>query len=285
MKIIQMAHQSPVQMMGYILMAPDGSISCIDGGNVQDGPHFLALLHRYGGDKPRVKYWFFTHVHSDHCNAFLALRPRLGVEFTVDHLVYTFPKAENVLKYESWEPEPARMLEEWNPEHIKPKAGDVIDLGGAAMTCLQTFVEEEHDNFINNSTTVWKLESDGVTAIFLADLGIEGGQRLLRTYGAGLKCHIAQMAHHGQNGVQKDVYAAMDPEVCLWNAPGWLWHNTIDPLCPGKGPWKTLETRQWMRELGDKQRHVVTKDGTWELTLSEGKVGIERIETHTGEMS
>ena len=283
MKIIQNAHQSPTQMMGYVLVAPDESISCIDGGNVCDGVHMLELLRRYGGSKPHVKYWFFTHVHSDHCNAFLSLLPRLGVDFTVEHLVYTFPKAENVRKYDGGEWEPATMMEAWNPEHIESRAGDVIDLGGATMTCLQTFVEEEHENFINNSTTVWRLDGEGVSAIFLGDLGIEGGRRLLKTYGSGLKCHIAQMAHHGQNGVERDVYAAMKPEVCLWNAPTWLFDNTIDPLYPGKGPWKTLETRQWMRELGDDQRHVVTKDGTWELTLHEGQVTIDRLEARTGE--
>ena len=284
MKLIQIAHQSPTQMMGYLLVAPDGSVSCIDGGNTSEGPCMLSLLKKYGGPKPHVKYWFLTHVHSDHCDAFLALLPALGAAFTLDHLVYTFPSAENVARYESWEPQPARFMERLALPHIEPKAGDAFDLGGGAvMTALQTYVEEEHENFINNSTTVFKLESDGVTTIFLGDLGVEGGHRLLNTYGGGLKCDIAQMAHHGQNGVTREVYAAMNPDVCLWNAPSWLWSNTIDPLYPGKGPWKTLETRAWMRELGDHQRHVVTQDGTWELTFASGQVDIQRVDKRTGE--
>ena len=284
MKLIQIAHQSPTQMMGYILIAPDGSISCIDGGTVAEGPYMLSLLKQYGGDRPHVKYWFLTHVHSDHCDAFLSILPTLGVAFTLDHLVYTFPRAENVLKYESWEPEPVQYMEKLALPHIEPKAGDVFELGGGAkITALQTYSEAEHDNFINNSTTVLRLESDGVTAVFLADLGVEGGYRLLNTYGSGLKCDIAQMAHHGQNGVTKEVYAALNPDVCLWNAPTWLWSNTIDPLYPAKGPWKTLETRAWMRELGDRQRHVITKDGTWEIALASGQIQIQRLSTHTGE--
>lgn len=278
MKIVQLTHQTGSQMMGYILIAPDGSISCMDGGMTGDAAHMLEMLKRIGGEKPRIKYWFLTHVHLDHCDAFLELYPRMGTDFELEHLVYTFPAAKDVSEYEKMYEDTAIAFEKIRPEHIEPKAGDIFQLGGGAqMRVLQTWIPEETANLVNNSSTVFQLESDGMKVIFLGDLGVEAGKRLLDTYGDDLRCHIVQMAHHGQNGVSRDVYEAMQPEMCLWNAPGWLWHNTIDPLQPGKGPWKTLEVRRWMEEIGA-QRHVITRDGTWEIHLHDGQADLQRLE-------
>ena len=284
MKLIQIAHQSRVQMMGYVIVAPDGSISCIDGGNTCEADYMLAMCRKYGGRKPHIRYWFLTHAHSDHCDAFLALLPTRDVDFTLDRLVYTFPRAADIRAHSPGEPEPATFMEKIGLEHVAPAVGDSFDLGGAEMTVLQTFVPEEETNYINNSTTVFELKGEGVRTVFLGDLGAEAGLRLLGTYGAGLKCDVAQMAHHGQSGVTREVYEALNPDVCLWNAPSWLWSNTVDPLRPGKGPWTTLETRRWMKELGDRQRHVVIKDGTWELTLQDGRVEIDRVDRALGEI-
>ena len=33
------------------------------------------------------------------------------------------------------------------------------------------------------------------------------------------------MAHHGQDGVEMDVYRVIKPEICLWPTPDWLWDN------------------------------------------------------------
>ena len=282
MKLIQIAHQSSTQMMGYIIVAPDGAISCIDGGNTCEGSYMLSLIKKYGGSRPHVRYWFLTHPHSDHCDALLAIWPLRGADFTLDHVVYAFPPAADVAAYAPGEPEPARFIEKIAFPHIAPKVGDTFDLGGATMTVMQTFAGET-ENYINNSTMVLALEGEGLKTIFLGDLGKEGGYRLVNTYGKKLKCDLGQMAHHGQSGVTREVYEVMDPDICLWNAPSWLWSNTIDPLKPGHGPWTMLETRAWMKALGDRQTHVITKDGTWELTLEGGKVDIVRIEKSDGE--
>lgn len=67
------------------------------------------------------------------------------------------------------------------------------------------------------------------------------------------------MAHHGQAGVRRDVYLAIKPTICLWPTPRWLWENDKGQG-QGSGPWRTLEVRQWMNELGVKT-HKVTADG------------------------
>ena len=61
-----------------------------------------------------------------------------------------------------------------------------------------------------------------------------------------------QMAHHGQDGVDRDFYNIVKPKICLYTAPLWLWDNNSGGG-KGSGPWKTLETRRWMEELGAEQ--------------------------------
>ena len=67
------------------------------------------------------------------------------------------------------------------------------------------------------------------------------------------------MSHHGQSGVDKDVYETIQPEICLWPTPEWLWNNN-----PGSGyntgNWTTLETRKWVEDLKVKTNYV-EKDG------------------------
>ena len=80
-----------------------------------------------------------------------------------------------------------------------------------------------------------------------------------------LKADYVQMAHHGQNGVDKPFYEAVNPTACLWCTPQWLWDNDA-----GKGfnthCWKTVTVRGWMDELGVKE-HYVMKDGLHEIKL------------------
>jgi hypothetical protein len=75
--------------------------------------------------------------------------------------------------------------------------------------------------------------------LFLNDLGAIGGRRLLATYGDALKSDIVQMAHHGQGGVNKDVYDAIDAQVHLWPTPLWVWKNE-------NGTYQIDEVRKWV---------------------------------------
>ena len=69
----------------------------------------------------------------------------------------------------------------------------------------------------------------------------------------------SQMAHHGQDGVEMDVYRVIKPEICLWPTPDWLWDNVKNGVVDA-GPWKTVTVRKWMEELGVK-RNLCVKDG------------------------
>ena len=130
--------------------------------------------------------------------------------------------------------------------------------------------ESIKQNEVNNSSVVLRIEAADRSLLILGDLGVEGGDRLLATNPSELiKADYVQMAHHGQNGVGKNVYEAIDPDYCLWPTPDWLWENNA-----GRGYdthiWKTIVTRGWMSELGIKW-HYIMKDGTQENTVRRRK--------------
>jgi hypothetical protein len=67
------------------------------------------------------------------------------------------------------------------------------------------------------------------------------------------------MAHHGQDGVDEDVYLAIQPRCGLWPTPLGLWDNDKGQG-KGSGPWKTLTVRAWMDKLPI-ERHCVMTGG------------------------
>ena len=67
---------------------------------------------------------------------------------------------------------------------------------------------------------------NGTNVVFLGDMARSGGENLMANVDLGaLNCTMVQMAHHGQNGVDYEVYKALRPSVCLWPTPQWLWDN------------------------------------------------------------
>ena len=109
-----------------------------------------------------------------------------------------------------------------------------------------------------------KVTDSKKSVLFLGDLGVEGGEKLLKNIsGEKLRADYVQMAHHGQNGVSKAFYEVVQPKYCLWPTPRWLWDND-NGGGKGSGPWQTLEVRKWMAELGV-EKHYVSADGLYRL--------------------
>ena len=87
--------------------------------------------------------------------------------------------------------------------------------------------------------------------LFLADAGVELGEEILAARGEkGVRCDIVQVAHHGQNGVNKRFYEAVQPKLCLFPTTDWIWNNDFGNG-PGTGPLKIDETRAWLKEIGN----------------------------------
>jgi hypothetical protein len=111
--------------------------------------------------------------------------------------------------------------------------------------------ETEKSPINDTSIVVQVCFPNGKTALFLGDLGEHSGDVLAEMYGEDLRSDIVQMAHHGQQGTGKNVYELVNPSVCLWPTPDWLWTNDSGKGY-NSGPWETFETREWMESLGVK---------------------------------
>ena len=89
--------------------------------------------------------------------------------------------------------------------------------------------------------------------LILGDTGTKSSEKLLNNQKDKLKSDILQVAHHGQDGATEELYKQIDPDICLWPTPTWIWNNDNGE---GKntGPWTTFETRNWMEKIQVKQK-------------------------------
>lgn len=259
------------QTMGFIVTTKNGRIIVIDGGQREDADHLLDKLREVSGSrKPHIDAWFLTHAHDDHINAAVEILENRTDECSCGALYYCFPSIQYLEKYESPSACTLRDFYALMPR-IAPIAhtvstGDVYRIGDALFEVLLTYDDEVTENVVNNSSTILRLKQNGKTVLFLGDAGKIAGNRLLLRYGEALKSDICQMAHHGQDGVDRSVYEAVRPSVALWCAPDWLWDNDFNGKGFDTSGFLTVRTREWMREISA-PTHVVAKDGDAEIAL------------------
>jgi len=258
--ITQLVPQSSRQMMGYVLKTNHGKIIVIDGGTKEDSNALLQQIRENGG---KIDSWFLTHAHDDHVGAFVQLMQTEEIE--VNHI---YVSTNELDWYQEHEPARAEFtktfLEILEADNLKgkviePKVNQKMKIDNIQVEILGIKNPELTENAGNEQSMVMKFKMGKRSFLVLGDTGVKSSEKLLQTQKEKLKSDIVQMAHHGQAGATKDLYQAIHPSICLWPTPNWLWENDA-----GKGnntgPWKTIETRQWMEELGVKE-HYVAKDG------------------------
>ena len=252
-------------MMGYgILTHKEGKLIIVDGGNRGDASQLRKFIELHGN---RVSAWFITHPHPDHVDALTAIleEPNPPV---IDFIYTSLPDQAWFVKYESNPPKHLesftafrRALDKSGLKNIDIAIGDRIWIDGVLFKILGIKNPKITSSAINNSSMVFKVSGINKSIIFLGDLELEGGVKLLKnTPLRSLQADYVQMAHHGANGVGLPVYQAIKPKACLWPTPIWLWENNSGNG-PGSGPFDTLTTRKWMNEMGI-QDHYVSAFGT-----------------------
>lgn len=272
--LYQLPPNSHCQMMSYVLQTAEGRLVVIDGGCRPDGEALLRFLEKLRGPRPTVAAWFLTHAHDDHIGALTELLEHHREEFTVERILCNLPPlawtqaVESVAAHANREHGP--LLAAAGDKIAAVSAGERISVDEMVFRVLRVPDLNLTVNPLNNSSIVLRLTVEGGrTVLFVGDLGVEAGEALLRELPPeDIRAEVVQMAHHGQQGVTKAFYEAVAPRVCLWPTPDWLWDNR-QRRGQGSGPWKTLETRSWMEELGVRE-HIVSKDGLGKLILREG---------------
>jgi glyoxylase-like metal-dependent hydrolase (beta-lactamase superfamily II) len=246
----QLPSQSPSQMMSYVLRTPHGKVLVIDGGCAADAPYLQTFLRSLGN---HVDLWILTHPHGDHIGAITELLSDPAAP-TIDRMFGSFPDEDWVEKHE---PGTLKTMQAWSAaltqsreKLVEPHIGQIVKLDGCRVSFLALKNLEIHNNSINNSSLVFRVDLGTTRLLFTGDLGVEGGRKLLHSpdMASKIRADYVQMAHHGQNGVDRSFYEAVAPTYALWPTPQWLWDNNAGQG-KGTGPWQTLVVRGWIEEL------------------------------------
>ncbi len=264
LELWQLPNQTHSQMMSYILKANDGSVIVIDGGTRGDCDYLVKQIREISGDG-HVKAWLLSHIHDDHVDALVEYLERGKNELAIDQVFFSFPSLAwltEVLGAESGEVKSASVF--YKAIEAFDKKGPLsphqpLVYGDVEIQALNDYAAIPK-NPINNSTVIYRVKTPKTTLLFLGDMGMEGGEKVMQLQAPEmLKADVVQMAHHGQQGVSRAFYEIVRPTICLWPTPDWLWDNDHGEG-PGSGPWKTIQNRAWMDDLGVK-KHIVMKDG------------------------
>lgn len=256
-----LSHEGFWQMMSFVITTEDGKIIVIDGGYHDDADKLLHELQALSGEeKPHVDAWFLTHAHCDHINALVQLYQTRPDDFSCGGIYYCFPSVQYFEKYERDSVPTISNFYKTLPSFASiahtVSTGDEYTVGAARFEILQTYDDEVTEDIVNNSSTVIRMYLGGKSVLFLGDAGIIAGNRLAARYGDKLQSDYCQMAHHGQDGAEKNLYECVRPSVCIWCAPEWLWNNDR-----GGGfdtdIFTTVTTRRWMDEIGTVKKNYV----------------------------
>ena len=265
-----MGNSSESQMFGGIICSGDKTV-VIDGGTEADGVQLANMLK----DKADgfVDAWFFTHPHHDHIGAFLHVCEN-NPEIQIDQIYHKFPDIDDLIEYgtrsqneiDLWKRLFALLNEEMSDRVNVLKKGDIFSFDEMKVNILRVYNSDITSNFINNSSTVYRIDSKDKRVLILGDLGVEGGEEVMKNCSSeSLYADYTQLAHHGQWGVTEEFYQYIKPRACLWASPDWLYNNDAGDGF-NTGPWETVITRGWMEKLGVKE-HYVQKDGTVKIVF------------------
>lgn len=247
-----MKEQGNMNSCGYIIKSVNGQLIIVDGGRDEDSECVLKYINELGNGI--VDHWYITHPHGDHVGALCTLIENNDI--VIENLYYSFNDVDWYRQYDTRGfASEERMINLLDSEKIKNKVscekGQIIRMDNIDCEIIRIANPEitKSDNG-NDSSMVFKMNDLNAekSMIFLGDAYNYASIELLKEP-EKLKANAVQMAHHGQNGVTKEVYEAIKPEICFFNAPEWLYNND-NGKGYNSGEWQSVIVREWVKELG-----------------------------------
>ena len=251
------------QILSCIIKGTDGTVIVVDGGLGADKDRLKAAIRELGGT---VSAWLVTHPHGDHAGALYKLLEEeiadkaagITPDINIQNIYYNMASRE---WYQANDPsDGAFSIELLNKlEQIDESRRHYVSRGTTIMAG-STKIEVVNDRYEtdwnkgNNASICYKVWVNGKSILFLGDMSSEGGKRLMQYEKDNLKADIVQMAHHGQAGVEEDVYQAIAPSIALWPTPKWLYNQKDD------SSYRINETKAWMKKLRTRN-YVVLSNG------------------------
>ena len=259
---------------GSFIVYDGGGIS---GGNTSQHKILWNVLNElykksHEGEEPdssnpiHIRAWILTHEHMDHYMIFTKFCEEFGKndKLRFDMLLANFAsdaECYNVYNPESYVESNLASLQDKvrdtdgdgkGFDYIKVHTGEVFYMANAKMEVLYTHEDiwPQRMYYFNNSSTIFRITLDSTngkgvaleshTTMWLGDLERVGSKCLRAMYGETLAADHVQVAHHGWNGVESELYALISPEVVWWpavntvytqnalNANASAWYKKVD---------------------------------------------------------
>ena len=241
--------------MSYVVRLEDGRFIVVDGGYNPNSEEIdlwetLVALHTEAyGTAPSeenpvcVEAWIITHSHPDHFYTFRGLLKRYGKTepLKIESMIGNFP-AVNILyptevdlsdktiniatmgreKYLS----ELQGFIDGGFKYIKVHTGQKLYIANVAIEILATY-EDQNPQCIkveNDTSTVFRMfisnsdapDMDPTSILFLGDAERYESRYLCAMYGSYLESDMVQVAHHGWNGCEWQLYETVQPTVVLF---------------------------------------------------------------------
>lgn len=251
--------------MSYVISLEDGSFIVYDGGGVSEGTtddhtmlfNVLTDLYKrtHEGNAPtadepiHIRTWILTHEHTDHFMVFREFCKAYGQNglIRLDMLLANFAsktEASNVYNPQSVVQDNLATHQEWVKggfDYIKVHTGQTFYMANAKLECLYTHEDiwPQRLEYFNNTSSVFRITLDdtngkgivnkSTSMIFLGDLERVGSKCMRAMYGETLDSDMVQVAHHGWNGVEAELYDLIAPEVVWFPYYKSQYTASIDP--------------------------------------------------------
>lgn len=263
--------------MSYIITLEDGRYVIFDGGYWHKSSNgasrdacaiynFLKDNNKRTDGKIVIAAWIFTHDHSDHHGAFSSFCD-YGYAANVE-LEYYIQNFGDKSRYKQ---QPSGWLASGIPDLIKSNfknAKRIIPHTGQKITFCNTTFElvSSHENhapslveWINDASLIFRMETNGVKTLFLADAEAQTTRALTNMYSDTLNSDIIQVAHHGYSGGSIKFYKLINPSWSLWPTS----QNCFEERTSGGGNGNAQAQNKWIRDnticyVGDGDIEIIT---------------------------
>ena len=222
---------------GYVIRLSDGRFLIFDGGMPDQASTIYKILdsqnEREG--KPIIAAWFLTHGHTDHIGAILQFVENYAERVEIETFVHNLPDYDiyNKQNYAEKDGDSVaqnlydksvmyyKKIEAFYPDAamVIAHAGQRFEYGDIDVDVMYTtenlYKKPMMDT--NMSSVIYSITGNGGRMIVLGDAQDVQCPTLNAIYGSTLKCDLIQVAHHGYNGGNAQMYANMNAKYAIWS--------------------------------------------------------------------
>ncbi|MBO5416819.1 MAG: MBL fold metallo-hydrolase [Clostridia bacterium] len=282
----------PSGNMGYVLRLEDGRFIIIDGGF--RNPHTTEIYNTINAQnvldgKPVIAAWLITHPHTDHIEASLEFLKTYASNVEIQAYVHNLPGEELMQKYGVSDEEISNLKTRWydplyerlrvhspSTRVIIAHAGQRFEYGSTKIDVLYTsenfYKKKMRDT--NSSSVVYSITGNSGRMIILGDQQEDGCALLNAIYEDTLKCDLVQVAHHGYNGGDTEMYASMAAKYAIWP-------SSYQDIIERNAHYNPSYGRNFF-DFRTVEYNIIPYDGKEPLTLYEGMTKAELAKLDVG---